>query len=170
MAYVLSGDIGSTGEPEVFKRKWQEYAHYLESVRESLPKSAFEFATASWRHSDHHRSLHDSWVESLTLSEPSSGDRHENRAIEIQLRLMGSYHDGYMNISYRGVQSYSLETPSEFNLPPLHVGHGDWLYDEVRLSEQKFVVHEVEFSRGSRWLIECKDIDWTWEPIARMSA
>jgi len=142
---------------------------YLESVRESLPISAFEFATASWRQSDDHRSLHDSWVESLIVIEPSSGDRHEKRSIEIQVRLLGSYHDGYMTINYRGVQSYSLETPLEFKLPPLHVGHGDWLYDEVRLSEQKFVIHEVEFSRGSRWLIECQDIDWKWEPIVPTS-
>lgn len=165
MAYILSGDIGATGEPEVFTRKWQAYARYLESVRESLPNSAFEFATAFWRHSDDHRGLHDSWVESLVVTEPSSGDRHENRAIEIQVRLLGSYHDGYMTINYRGVQSYALETPLEFKLPPLHVGHGDWLSDEVTLSKQNFVLHEVELSRGSRWLIECKDIDWKWEPI-----
>jgi hypothetical protein len=170
MAYVLSADIGWPTDPEIGRRKWREYAQYLESVRKSFPKSAFEFATASWRHSDDHRCLHDSWVESLTLSEPSSGERHEERAIEIQVRLLGSYHDGHMTVNYRGVQSYSLETPLEFKLPPLHVGHGDWLYDEVRLSKRNFVLHEVEFSRGSRWLIECKDIDWKWEPIARTSA
>ena len=106
MAYILSGDIGSTGDLEIFEGKWRDYARYLESVRESMPKCAFEFATASWRHTDDHRGLHDSWVESLIVTEPSSGDRHENRAIEIQVRLLGSYHDGHMTISYREVQSY----------------------------------------------------------------
>ena len=165
MSYILSGDVGWPTDPEIATRKWQEYAQYLESVRELMPRSAFEFATASWRDNVNHRCLHDSWVESLTLAEPSQGDRHQNRSLEIHVRLLGSYHDGHTTISYREVQSYSLETPLEFKLPPLDVGHGDWLYDEVRLSEHKFVVHEVEFSRGSRWLIECKDIDWKWAPI-----
>jgi hypothetical protein len=163
MAHILSGDTGSS--PESFRRKWVEYSEYLESVRESLPKSAFEFATASWRHSEDHRCLHDSWVESVTVSEPSFGQRHENRSLEIEVRLLGSYHDGRITLKYRDVQSYSLQTPSEFRLPPLGVGHGDWLSDEVTLSERKFVLHEIEFSRGSRWLIESKDIEWRWEPI-----
>lgn len=162
MAYILSGDTGTS--PESFRRKCEEYAKYLESVREFLPKSAFEFATASWRHSGDHRCLHDSWVESVTVSEPSSGQRHESRSLEIEVRLLGSYHDGHMTLKYRDVQSYSLETPSEFRLPPLGVGHGEWLSDEVRLSEGRLVLHEIEFSRGSRWLIESKDIEWRWEP------
>jgi hypothetical protein len=70
--------------------------------------------------------LHDSWVESLTLSEPSSGNRHEDRSLEIRVRLLGSHHDGHITVNYRKVQSYSLETPQESKLPPLHVGHGDW--------------------------------------------
>jgi len=129
MAYILSGDTGS--DPESFKRKCEEYAEYLESVREFLPKSAFEFATASWRHSEDHRCLHDSWVESVTVSEPSSGQQHENRSLEIEVRLVGSYHEGRMTLKYCDVQSYSLQTPLEFRLPPPGVGYGDWLSDEV---------------------------------------
>ena len=169
MTYILSRDIDfEIRTPEDFnrqQRKWTEYRQYLATVREFLPVSAFEFATACWRDPEDHRSLHDSWVESLTIFEPSSGDRHEQRSLEIHVRLLGAYHDGHMTLNYREVQSYSLETPLDSKLPPLRVGHGDWLYDEVTLSKQNFVQHEVEFRRGSRWLIECKDIDWAWEPM-----
>jgi hypothetical protein len=40
-------------------------------------------------------------------------------------------------------------------------GHGDWLYDEIRLSERGLVLHEVEFSSNGHWLIECKDIKYS---------
>ena len=66
----------------------------------------------------------------------------------------------------RGVRSYSLETPPDFKQPPrFKVGHGDCLIDEVRLSECRLVLHEIEFSRGSRWVIECGDIDFQWRPF-----
>jgi hypothetical protein len=100
---------------------------------------------------------------------PASGDRRQKRALEIRIRLLGAYHDGYLNLVYSGVRSYSLETPAEFKWPPYGVGHGDWLYDEVRLSDNGHVLHEIEFSRGSRWTIECDDIDHNWQdaPVAR---
>lgn len=168
MAYILSHDLGldaTTPEGLEFQqRKWTEYAQYLESIRDRLPRSAFEFATGNWRRSEDHYSLHDSWVECLTISESSSGNRREDRSLEIQVRLLGAYHDGYTTLKYHQVQSYSLSTPREPSLPSFDVGHGDWLHDEIRLSDRGFVLHEVEFSRGSRWTIECKDIERTWEP------
>lgn len=153
---------------ELLKRKWDEYARYLESIRDRLPAPAFSFATGSWRTPEDHRSLHDSWVEFLNLSEPSTGERHERRSLQIEVRLLGPYHDGHTTLRYLDVQSYSLETPYEFKSLPLGVGHGDWLNDEVRLSERGFVSHEIEFSRGSRWLIECRDLEWKWQPIQKL--
>lgn len=169
MAYILSKDLDDEIHTrEALKRleeKWKKYADYLESVREHFPKSAFEFATAPWlRRFDDHRCPHDSWVESLTIREPSSGERHEHRSLEIEVRLLGAYHDGHMTLSYREVQSYSLAGPPK-SIAPHHVGHSDWLYDEVTLTKDGCVCHEIEFSCGGRWLIECKDIDWVWEPL-----
>jgi hypothetical protein len=166
MAYILSHDLGFEADTledfERQKQKWNEYAEYLESVRNRLPKSAFEFAIASWRHNEDHRCLHDSWVQYVTISESSLDAGHPDRSLEIQVRLLGPYHDGHTRLTYHQVQSYSLDSPLEFKLPPLGVGHGDWLRDEVRLSKNGFVLHEIEFSRGSRWMIECRDIDWAW--------
>jgi len=156
MAFVLSGDTGIVKSPADWKRfnqRWRDYGEYLESLRHRLPTSAFEFATAAWHYdTSDHRSLHDSWLESMTISEPAQGERHEIRPIEIQVRLFGAYHDGHTTLRYREVIAYSLDTPAEFKLPPFGVGHGDWLRDEIRLSERGYVLHEIEFSRGSRWL------------------
>jgi hypothetical protein len=170
MAYILNMDIGGINtreDVERQKQKWREYRDYLESVRERMPTSAHEFATASWHYDTADaRSLHDSWVESLAMRELAHGDRHEIRSLEIEVRLLGPYHDGNTTLIYREVHSYSLDTPFGFAAPPRDVGHGDWLRDEVRLSQRNHVLHEVEFSRGSRWIIECADIVWAWDPFS----
>jgi hypothetical protein len=170
MAFILSSDISFEIETledlQEFRRRHDAYRAYLMGVRDLLPASAFSFATAVWRDSDDHRNPHDAWVESLTILEPSSGKRHEERSLEIHLRLLGAYHDGHMALTYRDVQSYTLNTPVTRLDPPLKVGHGDWLVDEVTLSENKLVQHEIEFRRGGRWRIECRDIEWAWHPKA----
>lgn len=167
MAFILSSDSQDNSDsPELFKSRFDAYRDYLLSIRERLPSSAYEFATAEW-HYDPQASQcpHDAWVNKLIIVEPASGDRQENRSIEILVELLGPYHDGHIHLTYKNVRSYSLETPPEFKLPPLNVGHGDWLTDEIRLSDRDLVLHEIEFSRGSRWLIEAEDIVYEWKPI-----
>jgi hypothetical protein len=63
--------------------------------------------------------------------------------------------------------AFVLSSDSQDNpdSPPLNVGHGDWLTDEIRLSDRNLVLHEIEFSRGSRWLIEAEDIVYEWKPV-----
>ncbi len=169
MAYILGADIGEINTREDVERQranWQRYRDYLESIRDSMPRSAHEFAAAPWHYDTADaRSLHDSWVDSLTIREPAEGKRHEIRSLEIEIRLLGPYHNGKTVLVYRDVQSYSLDTPVGFVSRP-YVGHGDWLCDEVRLSERNHVLHEIEFSRGSHWIIECADIDCVWEPVS----
>jgi hypothetical protein len=170
MAYILVTDIGEINTREDVERQrvnWQKYREYLESVREYMPRSAHEFATAPWHYDTADaRSLHDSWVDFLTIREPAQGERREIRSLEIEIRLLGPYHNGKTVLVYRNVQSYSLNTPFGLVSPPHEVGHGDWLCDEVRLSERNHVLHEIEFSRGSRWIIECADIVCAWEPVS----
>jgi hypothetical protein len=114
-------------------------------------------------HYDHndHRCPHDSLVEAITISEPASGKRREKRHIEIKVRLLGAFHDGHLELSYSDVQAYSLTGASDKRRL---VGHDDWLVDEVRLSEKKQVEHEILFVSGSRWLVECADIRFGWNP------
>ena len=168
VTFILYKDFpGDPGDDLAeFDARHSQYREYLVTCRDRFPSSTYEFATANWRlDPSDHRCPHDSWVESLMLFEPSSGERRENRGLEIHVRLLGAYHDGYLSLVYSGVLSYTLDTPSDFALPPYGVGHGDWLVDEVRLSDRGHVLHEIEFSRGSRWVIECRDIMYRWEEL-----
>ena len=155
-------------DPKSIDAQFRAYYQYLESVKESLPSDAFTFASAPWHYDPmDHRCPHDAWVESLTIKEPSSGSGHEYRSVELLLRLLGAYHDGHIEIVYSGVKNYSLTTPAEPEYPRPNVGHGDWLVDEVRLSERGLVEHEIRFSQGGRWLIECKDVTYQWIPFSQ---
>ena len=143
---------------------FEHYYKYLDSIRSVLPASAYEFAAAPW-HYDHndHRCPHDSWVESVVVREHSSGSRHEIRDTQIAVRLLDAYHHGHLELSYLGVASYSFS--SKRDSAGGNKGHGDWLVDEVRLSESNLVLHEIIFRSGSRWVIECLDIKSAWIPL-----
>ena len=145
--------------PELLKRS-DAYREYLQSVKDRLPLSALEFATAAWHyeHNDH-RCPHDSWVESLAITELATGERLQNRTLHISARLFGAFHDGHLLLDYANVHMYSLENPKA------QTGHGNWLIDEIRLSRNGLVLHEVLFSSGSRWLIEAADISYQWRPM-----
>jgi hypothetical protein len=165
MSYILG--VHELNDPAAVKAAFDAYYRYLESVRERLPPAAFEFATARWHYDpDDHRSPHDAWVESIHITEPSSGERREQRRIDIQLRLLGSYHDGHLELSYQDVQSYSLEAPLMPAGGDRPVGHGDWLVDEIRLSERGHVMHEIRFSTGALWAIESLNVQCQWRQLA----
>ena len=150
-------------EKDDFLKHWATYRDYLESMRAQFPPGAFAFATANWHYdATDPRCPHDAWVERLTISEPSSGERSEHRSIAIHLRLLGAYHDGHIELFYPRVFSYQIQSPSCIR------GLGDWLYDEFTLSPAGHVSHEIEWAgfpskEGSRWIIEASDIAFHWE-------
>jgi hypothetical protein len=150
--------------PEEIESAFARYHAYLESIRRKLPASAYDFASATW-HYDHndHRCPHDAWVESVLIRESSSGNRYGKRQLEIVARLLGAFHDGYLELSYPGVRSYALSTEIKRTAT---VGHGDWLVDEVCLLDNNLVLHEILFSNGGRWLIESSDIQFRWVPYS----
>jgi hypothetical protein len=160
MKFFVNVDAGKVAVSEVLERS-RVYREYLQSVKERLPISAFEFAAAAW-HYDYsdHRCPHDSWVESLTIDEPARGTRLEDRSLHISARLLGAFHDGHLWLDYIDVSAYSLEAPKTRS------GHGNWLFDEIRLSENGLVLHEIMFSNYGQWLIEAKDISCQWRPSA----
>jgi hypothetical protein len=61
--------------------------------------------------------LHDAWLETLTVRETASGERKQNRQLEIQVRLFGPYHDGWIHLNYTGVTQYSFHTPPKYTEP-----------------------------------------------------
>src|SRR5260370_25625875 len=98
----LIDSLVSQSSPQELVKAFQDYRNFLLSVKDRLPPSAYEFAAAPW-HYDHedHRCPRDCWVESLLIREPSSGARHEVRHLDIVVRLLGAFHDGYLELSYR---------------------------------------------------------------------
>ena len=46
-------------------------------------------------------------------------------------------------------------------------GHGDWRYDEFRVTDEGLLEHEIEWngpSRGDSWLIVANDVHFKWIP------
>jgi hypothetical protein len=132
------------------------YGPYLESILPDLPSGAAAFINADCHYDIRdHKCLHDAWVESISVVEPAAGDRHRHRETGIIVKLLGAFHDGIAELRYKSVTSYLFECPDVAH------GHGAWIIDEVRLSANRTVVHDVLLA-NAKWLIECADIEWTW--------
>jgi len=140
----------------------EKYLAYLDEVRDKLPNGARSFAEAPW-HYDFKNSQcpHDSWVETVIISEPAEGETKDHRGLEITVKLLAAFHDGLIELRYKGVYEYEMRGHSDESRPKLHRPHGDWLIDEVRLAENGRVIHEIKFTLAS-WLIECEDINYSW--------
>ena len=96
------------------------------------------------------QSLHDSWVQSLIIEERPIVTGKSCRTQEIHVKLLGPDHDGYKYLDYEGVFAHSLVSPYENPFSGgLQEGHGDWLVEEVRLSEHGLVEHEIWFADQS---------------------
>jgi hypothetical protein len=152
MAYILLRD--NNREPvERWLDASRRYREYLQTIASRLPIAAREFALADWHynHADH-RCPHDSWLEDVNVWVAAMGDRREKRRAQIRSRFLGAYHDGYLELVYSDVSSFCVDQ-----------GLGDWLYDEVRLSDEGSIIHEIEFA-GGYWNIVAKDIRATWIP------
>src|SRR5437762_14366282 len=102
MAFILS-DQRATDVEAAFRR----YGEYLERRRPDFPRGAYSLATSDWYYDgDDHRCPHDAWLESVRLSEPAMGWRQGIRTVGMQIGLRGSYHDGPIELRYRGVFRY----------------------------------------------------------------
>jgi hypothetical protein len=140
----------------------EEYIDYLQQIRESLPEGAQSFALAPWHYDiSHNMCPHDSWLESMTLQELSRGTRRQLRKLEIAATFLGSFHDGVFDITYRDVQSYSLALPEERQRRS-NVAHGDWMIDEILLTQSGMVSHEILFLESGVWKIVCRDLTYRW--------
>src|SRR5262245_1704834 len=136
MTFLLAKDGRDDDVGGAFRR----YYEYLESVQASFPPSAYALAASDWYFNpEDHRCPHDAWLESLQLTEPSSGQQHEIRILSLRVRLLGAYHDGYVELLYPQVFSY------RFDISNGEQGHRDWRYDELRLSDKGRLIHEIEW-------------------------
>ena len=144
---------------------FERYRAYLQSIRHSLPESVVALTSSDWYFSpSDHRCPHDAWLESVTISENSSGERNELRSTSIRIRLLGAYHDGFIEFYYPNVVRYSLNASDSAD------GHRDWRCDEFRLSDTGHVIHEIEWCGAhdtARWVIESSDVHFQWHPSDR---
>jgi hypothetical protein len=158
MAFILSA------QRETVVGAFEQYRAYLASKAATCPRSAYALATSDWYFDPRdHRCPHDAWLESITITEPATGKRSEQRGTTIRIRLLGAYHDGFIELSYARVIRYSLTSPSSER------GLGDWRYDEFRVAPGGHLIHEIEWAgfpreEGSRWTIESADIEFQWIP------
>jgi hypothetical protein len=140
----------------------EKYLNYLRRIEGSLPEGVRSFALAPWHYDQSDSKCpHDGWMESLILQELAEGDRREVRGLGIVATFLGAFHDGVFEITYRDVQSYTLSLQGSKN-PSATIVHGDWIVDEILLTENGLVSHEVEFSQLANWKIVCRDIVYRW--------
>ena len=137
------------------------YLDHLREIAERLPRNARDFALAEWHYDiRHHQCPHDSWLENFTIKERATGERHQNSTVDIESLFLGSFHDGFFSLTYRDVRTYSLQLePHE----PIRRAHGDWLVDEVTLTDANLVRHEIAFERASL-VVTCVEIEYRWMP------
>lgn len=115
MTFILNSDRPENSF-EQWTDGWKAYCDYLETVKDRLPRSPYEFATADWHYNfSDHKSPHDSWLEQLTISERATGERKQHRSIEIFVRLFAAYHDGYIELTYKKVRGYFIEKSQVFS-------------------------------------------------------
>jgi len=136
------------------------YFAYLESVRERMPDTLYAFA-ADERNYDltSHSSLHDAWLENIKVDEIATGARQENRSVQIRACYLGPFHDVRIDLIYRGVTAYSLQTPTAAG------GHGDLLIHEIRAVEDSLFEHELVFASSAAHVIRFRDLEHTIQPI-----
>ena len=152
MKYILTDEEGVT--------HFDSYFEYIESIKYNLPSHVYSFAS-DFKHYglSNHESLHDAWLNHLNIVEPSTGNRNELREIEIEAIFLGPYHDRLIIIRYKEVMAFELQKPEDSTVSSgSATGHGDLLYHEIRLEGKATLVHEIEFSSGSVFIIKCKNI------------
>jgi len=143
----------------------ENYLEYLDTWKESFPDNAKDFANLPYHYDlSDRRCPHDSWLESVSITENGSGPRSSNRKTTIEARFLGSYHDGYFSLEYVNVAEFDigLADRSE-NLSA--GGRGDWIVDEMSLADNRLISHEIVFSRKGAWYVLCQDIIYSWVPL-----
>jgi hypothetical protein len=132
------------------------YLPYLASIRDRLPSHVAAFASNPKHYSlDDRESLHDASLESVVVRESAPGSQASTRGCEIEVHLLGAFHDRRHVLRYTGVRGYELHAVG------IEYGHGNVITHEVRLTARREpLVHEIAFDsvkagRHARMLIEC---------------
>jgi hypothetical protein len=154
MTFILAPerDIDAVG---AFRR----YREYLEQEKGRFPPGALALATSDWYlGAEDHRAPHDAWLQGAFLQEIGKGERRQERTLSLRLSLLGAYHDLELELLYPRVFAYT------FRGGVVEQGHGDWRYDEFRVSKDGHLVHEIQWcgmDDRATWVIEADDVIFT---------
>jgi hypothetical protein len=97
------------------------------------------------------RCIHDAWLLSSIISEASiESPKLKPTRFGLEISFLGGFEDRILKYSYGDIVSYHFETPDRIS------AHSEVYFDEIRLSEQGNVVHEILFMTNVRWITECK--------------
>jgi hypothetical protein len=145
---------------------FDRYAAYLESVQGLMPAHVYRFASDSkYFDLSSRSSLHDAWLEEVSVRELATGKRNEVRKAQIEVRLLGPFHDRRIHLLYDGVASYRWELPSGDGAPRCeHTAHGDLYTHEICITANGLLTHEILFERNSTFFVECASIKH-WESL-----
>jgi hypothetical protein len=154
MAFILAPERDD--DPE---GAFASYRAYLSREKHRFPAGAFALAASDWYLGGaDHRAPHDAWLLSASFDESGVGERNEDRSVSLCLRLLGAYHDLELEFRYPRVFAYTVRGEVGNN------GHGDWRYDEFRLTPQGHLLHEIQWwgpEQTASWLIEADDVVFT---------
>ena len=119
-----------------------DYPRYVDSIRAYVPNNALQFMAAEW-HYDHRdeRCPHDSRINKICILEKELGDFRVNN---IEIVLLGAYGNN-LSLFYSDVYSYSIEK-KKCAWPIDDYSHGDWVIDELLLSDDGLLTHEIIFT------------------------
>ena len=80
-----------------------------------------------------------------------------------KMRLLGAYHDGWIELHYHDVSRYRLDLHrSKSGIG--RGGHRDWRYDEFRIDDDGHLIHEIQwYGRDDRatWQVHADDVAFT---------
>ena len=163
LAWNNQGPIDPKKAIEIGKQAFDNYRHELKQLRPRLGSRTYKFFSTE--------SLHDGRVLSFVVGD---GIDHEvgglkpfdinARQTAVRIKVFGSEMDVLYTLSYKGIRRVVFDFPSD---DPLFYDEGDnigdWGYDEVSASNEKYLRHEVLFSSGTSVVIEFKKFSYSKE-------
>jgi len=141
---------------------YRRYFSYIESVRDSMSDALYKFASSIENYDlTNKNSLHDSWLEEVSIVEDSGIQR--GRSVRITANYLGAFHDRRIIIRYAGVEEYEIMMTRERR--GSRVAHRDVLVHEVRVADAGVFQHEILFSSGSTFVVAFRDFEHRIESV-----
>lgn len=132
---------------------YDRYFAYLKTIRDLLGENLYQFAADEGRHDLFSKTtLHDAWIDTLTLQTPYGAIPERTNQETIRLTLLGPYHDRQIVLRYYGVTKFTMDFGFSGNS-----SKRDLLCHELR-HEAGRVIHEFLFDRELTMEIHCKDM------------